>query len=278
MSLSYRLSITVLSIFLFLPSLSKAQAWGDVIGARFAGMNNASVALQGLWNVHSNPAGITQLNEPMAGINYNSRFMMNDLSTKSIALLYPVQWGKLAINMNYFGSALYHETKAGLVYARKLSKNLSAGIDLEYLSVTFGEGYGTSNKMTFGFGIQYAFSKVLTLGAYVFNPFGIRQDSMQSIAVPFLYRTGLAYTFSDKLLTSLETEYNSMLLNWNIKAGIEFKANRHFAFRTGVGLRQQVFSFGMGYRWKKFSFNVASTLHQQLGLSSQFSVTYTFRK
>lgn len=269
--------VLFLTLFLVCPLWINAQAWGDILGARMAGMNNTSVALQDLWNASANPAGIIGLKVPMVGINYSSKFSLKELSTKSIAGLYPVQWGVWAVNMNYFGSALYHETKASLVYARKLNKKLSAGVHLDYLTIAFGEGYGASSRMTFGVGIQYSISKDLTLGAYVYNPIGIRHDTLQSFTIPFLFRTGLAYAFSDLLLTTVETEYNSLLSFWNVRAGIEYHPNQRFAFRTGVGLRQEVFSFGMGYHWKQFAFDVASTLHQQLGMSPQFSVIYNFR-
>ncbi|MBN2638489.1 MAG: hypothetical protein JXR65_05320 [Bacteroidales bacterium] len=257
---------------------ASGQAWVDVQGARLSGMNYTSVAIQDFWNINSNPAGIAYLEKPGLGLNYSNRFSMKEMSTKSLAILWPVQWGVLAANVNYFGNSLYHETKAELVYARKLWSNFTAGIQLDYLNVAFGEGYGKNGRVTFGIGVQYVVLKDLTLGVYVYNPLDIRYDTLQSLDIPFLFRAGLAYNFSDQVLASLETERNIFLSYWNLRAGFEYKPDNHFAFRTGVGLYQETFSFGAGYKWRNFNFDIGSTFHQQLGLSSQFSVIYTFQQ
>ncbi|MBN2614977.1 MAG: hypothetical protein JXR71_04725 [Bacteroidales bacterium] len=265
-------------VIVLCPSSLHSQAWGEELGARIAGMNNTSVALPDFWNLHNNPAGIACLSVPAIGINYASRFSLKELSTKSLAMVYPVQKSVLGVTVDYFGYALYHEVKAGLVYSRKLGKRLSVGTQLDYLSVAFGEGYANRHRFTFGLGVQYAVTDELRLGASVYNPVGIRYDTLQSLVIPAVFRAGLAYSFSDQLLTTAELEKSSLLGYWNVRAGVEFRPNERFAFRAGTGFYREVFSFGMGYAWKNLKFDIASTVHQQLGLTSQFSILYTFRK
>lgn len=260
------------------PASVHAQAWGETLGARSTGMNNTSVALRDFWSLHNNPAGISDLHFPAVGINYASRFSMKELSTKTMAVIYPVQKSVLALDLNYFGYALYHEMKVGLAYGRRLGRRISAGIQLDYLSVVFGEQYGSHTKITFGVGVQYEASDDLTMGAYVYNPLNIRYDTLQSLSVPFVFKTGIAYSFSDQLLTTVEIEKNSLLNYWNVSAGAEYLLKKHFAVRVGTGLHQEVFSFGLGYQWKNLTVDLASTVHQQLGLTTQFSIFYTFRK
>ena len=268
-----------LTVFLIMILISEvqAQAWGETLGARSSGMNHCSVALTGFWNVRNNPAGIADFNTVSLGLNYADRFSMQQLSTQSLAAVIPVGWGVIAVDFNYYGYALYHEMSGGLVYARRLSKRLRAGIQLDYLHVAFGEGYGSSGRMTFGVGVQYDVSKNLTFGAYVYNPVSLEQDTLQNITVPFIFRTGLGYAFSEKLLTTVETEKNALLDYWNVRAGVEYRPDEKFAFRMGTGTHQEVFSFGMGYRWRNLMLDVSSTVHQQLGLSPQFSVIYSFQ-
>lgn len=267
-----------LFVFVLCPLSAQSQAWSNALGARIAGMNNTSVALHDFWSLHNNPAGMAYLNFPVVAINYASRFSMKELSTKTLAVAYPVQKSVVALDMNYFGYALYHEMKVGLAYGRRLGKYFSAGIQLDYLSVAFGEHYGSRSKVTFGLGVQSEVLENLTLGAYVYNPLGIRYDTLQSLTIPFVFRTGIAYSFSDRLLTTFETEKNSLLDYWNVRAGVEYIFNKNLAVRMGTGLHQEVFSFGLGYNWKNLTFDLASTVHQQLGLTTQISILYTFRK
>ena len=246
------------------------------VGAGSAGMGHCSVALSGFWNINNNQAGMALVKDFSVGINYEERFGMSSLSTKSIAVLYPTNWGVLGASMDYFGYSLYHEAKFGLAYARIIGSHLRTGLKLDYFQTAFGDHYGSDNDLTFEFGIQYDALKNLTLGGYVFNPVPNSNSEEVYYKLPFVYRFGLAYRFSKDLLVTVEVEKNSELSFFQFRTGVEYVVKNQFFFRTGLGTRQEIFTTGFGYKMKGLSFDIAATVHETLGISPQVSLIYSF--
>lgn len=267
----HRLILMLVIVFYF--SVSQAQTWGDIVGARSVGMGECSVALEDFWSLNNNPAGIADFKNLQTGINYSNRFLMKELSTKSIAGLFPVYHGVMAVSMQYYGYSMYREMTTSLVYGIRLTQKIVTGVQLQYINVAYGEGYGSRNHLTFGIGLQYNLTENMNLGVYIYNPVKERLG----IDVPFIFKMGMAYSFSKQLLTTLETEKNSFLPIWNLRAGIDYKPNKSFSFQTGLELVKEVFSFGFGYRWKNCMIHLSSLVNEQIGLSPQISVIYTYQ-
>lgn len=245
-------------------------------GAREAGMGRCSVALTGFWGIRNNQAGMALIKDFSVGINYESRFGMDQLSTKSLAALYPSRWGVVGMSMDYFGYSLYHEIRLGLAYARIFGSYLRVGVQLDYFHTAFGNNYGRSNNLTFELGLQSDLTDALTLGAYVFNPVPKKESAYAPIVFPMVFRLGIAYHFSKNLLITFETEKNSNFHYWLFRGGMEYVFREQFFFRAGLGTQQEIFSIGFGYKLKGLSFDLAATLHEALGVSPQVSLIYSF--
>ncbi|MBE0649596.1 MAG: hypothetical protein IH595_02030 [Bacteroidales bacterium] len=245
-------------------------------GARSAGMGQCSVALTGFWNINDNQAGMALVKDFSAGINYQERFGMGPLSTKSIAVLYPSHLGVLGASIDYFGYSLYHEAKFGLAYARFLSPNLRAGVKLDYFQTGYGDHYGSDNNLTFELGFQYDISRNLTLGGSVFDPVPKSNFRDVTFKLPFVYQIGVAYRFSKSLLATVEIERNSELSDFELKAGMEYSIENKYFFRTGLGTMQEIFTIGFGYKLKDLWVDIAAVVHQTLGISPQVSLIYSF--
>lgn len=248
----------------------------SVKGARYAGMGACSVALSGFWNINSNQAGMALVRKFSAGINYEERFGMSQLSTKSIALLYPARFGVVGASVDYFGYSLYHEIKFGLAYAKVITPHLRAGLKLDFFQTAFGDHYGGNNLLTFELGAQYDLSKDLTFGVDIFNPIPKSGSSEVYFKLPLIYRFGLAYRFSKNLLVTAEVDKNSGLLFYEVRAGVEYAVQNRYFFRVGLGSQQEIFTIGFGYKWKGLSFDLAAVVHQVLGISPQVSLIYPF--
>jgi len=248
----------------------------SVKGARYAGMGGCSVALSGFWNINSNQAGMARVRKFSAGINYEDRFGMSQLSTKSIAVLYPARFGVMGASLDYFGYSLYHETKFGLAYAKAITPHLRAGLKLDFFQTAFGDHYSGNNLLTFELGFQYDLSKNFAFGADIFNPIPKSGPSEVYFNLPLIYRFGLVYLFSKNLLVTAEVDKNSDLPFYEVRAGVEYAVRNRYFFRVGLGSQQEIFTTGFGYKWKRLSFDLAAVVHQALGISPQISLIYSF--
>ncbi len=271
-SLRFSFVITVLLLS------SVAQAGSELFpqSARSAGMCRSSVALTGFWNILNNQAGLATLERPTAGILYESKFSLNQLSNKTAAFAYPVKAGVLGVDFNYFGYQQYNEIKAGLLYARAFGRYLRMGLQLDYLQTTLGDGYGSKKNVTFEFGVQSDITSEITLGAYLYNPIRVNLSDYADERIPAILRFGITWHFSNTFLATAEAEKNSFYPKIIIRGGLEYSLKEKFYMRTGFSSGEEVFAIGFGLKLKGFRFDIAATMHQTLGFTPQASLTYAF--
>jgi hypothetical protein len=267
---------SVIIAILLLPSTLFAGGNLFPLGARNAGMCRSSVALTGFWNILNNPAGLATLENPTAGISYESKFNLQQLSNKTAAFAYPTGAGVLGVDFNYFGYRQYNEIKAGLVYARAFGSYLRMGLQLDYLQTTLGDGYGSKRNVTFELGIQSDITKEITLGAYLYNPIRVKLSDYADERIPAIFRFGMTWHFSKSFLATTEAEKSSFYPRVIIRGGLEYNLKKKFYMRTGFSSGEEVFAFGFGIYLKGLNVDIAAIMHQTLGFSPQASLTYTF--
>lgn len=256
------------------------------IGGRSAGVGSASSPLSDLWSVHNNQAGLGNLVRPAAGIYYENRFLVRELTLKAVAFVLPTRSGTFGVSFNSFGYTNYNEIKAGLAYGKKLGKVVSAGVQLDYLRTHIAENYGNKDAFTFEAGIQAELTKQLTMGIHLFNPIRVKIEKETDDRVPAVFKLGMAYKVSDKLIVAVETEKDSEFKPL-FRGGIEYQVAEMASARIGYSTLPStsgsdsfsiasVYSFGFGLNIGKFVIDLSSAWHQTLGWSPMVSLTYNF--
>ncbi|NTW31774.1 MAG: hypothetical protein HGB12_03980 [Bacteroidetes bacterium] len=243
------------------------------VGGRAAGMGNASVTFCDFWAIHHNQAGLTGVKAFSAGIYYENRFGLKNLGLKSGAIVYPTKSGVFGLSMTSFGYSMYNESKIGLAYAKAFGDRFSAGVQLDYLSTHIAENYGNSSAIAAEVGLIYKLNKNLSIGAHVYNPTKAKTASYNDERAPTIVKLGLAYSFSEKVTISVESD-KDIQYDPEIKAGIEYHPVKKLYFRTGISTNPVLNSFGFGLEFKNITFDFATSYHQTLGFTPQFSMIF----
>ncbi len=245
-------------------------------GGRSAAMSHASVALCDLWSVFNNQAALAEYNKIGFAICYDDPFLIDELSRKSAACIFPVGSGVFGLTYDYYGFLLYNEQKAGLAYSKILGKHISAGIQLDYLSTRIAEDYGSNNVFTFEAGILVNLNKKLKLGVHVFNPIRAKKSSKTNEKYDTVFKLGVRYYSTDKLIFCIEAEKQSVI-DVIIKAGTEYKVHKKAFLRFGISSNPFMYSFGFGLNFSKIKLDFASSVHAVLGYSPQISLSYKIK-
>ncbi|MBC8319684.1 MAG: hypothetical protein H8E34_03065 [Bacteroidetes bacterium] len=265
------------TLLVFTCSLN-SLASGDLypIGSRSAGMGRTSVAITDFWGAMNNQAGIALFNKPAVGVYYENHFLLNELSTKSVAGIVPTKFGVFGITYNHFGYRLYNNQKVGIVYARAFGNNLRIGLQLDYLQTALGNNYGKKGNVTFELGIQTDITEKITIGVWVFNPTMVVLADYDNEKLPAVYRLGFVWHISDIFLATVEAEKSTDINSVMFRGGLEYELNKRFFFRTGFSTRKEIFSFGFGMKFKHIVFNLSAIMHESLGFSPQTSLIFQF--
>jgi hypothetical protein len=246
------------------------------VGSRQAAMGGTSVSITDFWSIQNNQAGISLIDKIGVGIFYQSLFSVNELSCKSAAVMVPSKVGVLGLTFNHFGYELYNDIKIGLVYARSFGQYFRIGVQLDYISTTLGEDYGSTSNVTFELGIQSEVTQSLTIGAWVFNPIQVKLSDYNDESIPAIFKLGLAWEISDGFLASVEAEKNTNLTPVFLSAGLEYSLKEKFFFRGGLSTSEEIFSMGFGFKMKILRFDISAVMHNTLGFSPQGSLIFEF--
>lgn len=271
--LKYGFSIV---FFILLSNLLFAGGGIHPIGSRQAGMGRISVSITDFWSIQNNQAGIALINKISAGIYYESRFSISQLSSKTIAVLVPSKIGVLGLTFNHFGYELYSDMKIGLVYARSFGQYFRMGVQLDYLITSLGDNYGAKSTVTFEVGIQSDVTKNLTIGAWVYNPIQVKLADYANEKIPVIFRFGITWKITESFLAGIEAEENTNYGPIILRGGLEYALKEKFFFRGGFSTSEEIFSMGFGFKIKILKFDISAVMHNTLGFSPQGSMIFEF--
>jgi hypothetical protein len=245
-------------------------------GGRAAGMGNAAVTLYDFFALSHNQAGLARMEHKAVGVYFENRFLVEELSFGAAAFVMPTQSGVFGVSFTYFGFELYNETKIGLAYARDFGERFSAGLQLNYHNTGIGEDYGNKGNLTVEMGFIFQLTQQLSLGAHLFNPTLAKIGEFADERIPTIFKTGLSYTFSEKVIVAGEVE-KSINKNPSLKAGIEYHITEPLYIRMGVGTQPATNAFGFGLKLGSLNLDLATSYHHILGYSPQLSFVYYFK-
>lgn len=260
-------------LLIFLTQALKAQDVNP--GSRLASMGNAAAALQDVWSVQSNPAGIASLPRPVASVTYKKNFPGTSLSTQAGVFVCPVKTHVFGLAFQNFGFSDYSEMRLGFAYARRFGTSVQTALEFNYHQLSINS-YGSKGTFSINAGFQYKPAKELVIGAYVSNLSNASYDHGTGAVIPVELSVGVAYYFSEELLWAASVWGANHSSGADFRTGIEYCVLRQLAFRAGIGLRPLNQYAGLGYKIKHVEVDLAVSNHNVLGYTPQISLAYVF--
>lgn len=246
------------------------------VGARSAGMGNASVCLPDIYASFNNQAGLGFLNEAEAALVYENRYISSEINKMAVAVAVPIQKvGTFGVNVVRFGYAAYNENKFGIAYSRAFGEKISIGVQFNFMWLHIGDVYG--NRYT-GTGEISFLAKPLKnwwIGAHVYNLTRTPLADYQREKLNTIFKLGSAYHLKEKLIISAELEA-SLDYKPTFRFGFEYLPIKILFIRAGFNVYPIAPSLGAGILIKKLQLDFASSWQPVLGFCPQISMRYAF--
>jgi hypothetical protein len=245
--------------------------------ARTTGMAGAHVMLSDEWSGYSNPAGLSTCHAIRFGLTCENYYMVPELIKGSFSVAVPVKNGGFGFNYSTFGNSYYGESEASLSYGRSLGGKLRAGIGFNYLMINQPEGYGNLFAFIPSAGLQVIPVKSLVVGLFVFNPARQQFNPKGNITIPLIIRAGIGCKLGDEILFCLEAEKKPEEI-LRLYGGMEIVFEKIITLRFGASSGKcPVYSFGMGFRFRKMVTDLAVSRHPVLGFSPGLTIGYSIK-
>ncbi len=247
-------------------------------GSRSKGIGNVSVMLSDAWSGLNNPSGLAVQENITFAFHYENHFLLPEMGSEAFSFCVPTGSGTFALKYSCYGYHGYRESKTGLAYGKSFGEKLRAGIELNYLHIHQGEGYGNFHTVIPGMGIQLLPVANLIIALHIYNPAHQKFSNLNSEPVPVMIRAGAGYRMAEDVLVCFEMITRS----GNDPAfltGLEYLVSGSLYVRMGIRFGEYTqASFGIGFRLKSLQVDIAASKHNVLGYSPAVSIAYSLEK
>ena len=265
-----KISVSVLFIFFSLTA-SGGDPYRPSAGAGEAGTEYVCIMKNSFWSSFHNQATLAYNTSFSFGFNYENRFNISELGTRSAGVVIPAGKASLAVVYSHFGYTDFKRDMTGLACGMKLSNKISAGIQVDHFSEKASGEYDNNQSVTCEAGLLITPSENTRIGIHIFNPV---PNSLRKTSLPMSLRIGAGTYLNKSLFTGVEAEMSSgsKLI---IKTGFDYEAAQKFWLRGGFSTDNNSFSFGLGYLIKVVQLDIGFITHEKLGVTS--SVSFIFK-
>lgn len=237
-------------------------------------MGSTSVTGKGFWTSFNNQASLAFNKHISAGFNHVSRFGISELGIRSAGIVIPAGQSSIGFVYSNFGYTEFRRTMTGLACGLALSRDIAAGIQIDYLTENPSMDYPGRQSVTFEAGLLVTTPGSTVVGIHVFNPV---PNSLRKSNLPSTLTIGAGTELGNSLLGAAEIEMdqrNRALL----RLGCEYNPKRQLWLRTGFSTGNTSFSFGFGYHFRSIKLDLAFATHEKLGLTSSASIIFSTRR
>jgi hypothetical protein len=238
---------------------------------------NSSVADISRWSSFVNPASLVSYENLSFGFQYENRYFIDELSTKSISIAYPTKFVDIGFSGSYFGYSAYNEIMIGLGFARNFSDKFNLGVQFNYQTAYFLELNQYYGALFPQIGLTVNLSPTFTLGFSTFNPFQTQIDTeMSSVQLASVFSIGCTYNFSNDLLMRFQLD-KELSSTYRFAGGLEYTILELFVFKAGAYDNQYLVPcIGFEISLPKMNLNINTELHPLLGLINSCSLAFSF--
>jgi hypothetical protein len=193
----------IVSGFIFFLSLNgfAGNPYGAVAGAREAGMADVFTIHTDIWSAFSNQANLAFNKSLSFGFNYENRFGIAELATRSAGVIVPAGRMSFAAVYSCFGYSDFKREMAGLACGMPLSEIIAAGIQIDYFSEKATGEYHNNQSITCEAGIIISTSENVKIAIHLFNPV---PNSIRRSDMPAGLKAGIALNLNKEFSAGLD--------------------------------------------------------------------------
>lgn len=255
-------------------NLATAQTGNYESGAKSAAIAHASVTLSDEWAIFNNIGALSSQEDLKAFVSHKIPYGLNELSTSTLGIVYPITNGSIGLGIFRFGGELLNEHRVNIGYSSKVGL-ASLGINLSYYQLHIEDG-GTSNTFMIDFGGRFQITPALVFGAHISNVNQAKTQESEDSKIPTYMKAGVSYLPTSSLILNLDIE-KSLDTPLRAKLGLEYMVIDKLYLRTGLVNQPLNSSFGIGYSVHKTTIDYAYSIHPELGGTHQLSLSYNIK-
>lgn len=240
-----------------------------------------SVGMGGNEAVHSilfNPALVALTAENSLRFTCSNRYALKELNTINGSIYLFNKYLPAGLDFFSFGYDAYRETLFRISLGKQLNEKWVLGVSFQYALLQTELYEQSPARLSTDIGIVYLPVDNLLIGLSIVNlpsvAVGNKSAEIEDF-ISYLIQTGFRWEIINNMFISSTLE-SSRETKIAAAFGLEYLLFDSFAVRAGVGGKPFLPSFGMGYRFSRFTVDTAVAYHAVLGVSTGIGLIFSF--
>ena len=268
----------IISAFTFILSFQFLHAQISNIIPSSNAIAQTSVADSHNWTAFNNPAMLGYVENPEIGIEFENRYLLSELSTKTCQLALPSNLMNTGLSFSHFGYSLYHEMMFGLGFSRNFSDKFAMGMQFNYYAAFFSASNSYHGAFLPQVGLSVKLSPKFNLAFHSFNPFQINIRTEYVVKrIPSIFSMGTEYFFTPEVVWRTQTD-KEVSSNYRVATGFEYQMLQNLNVKLGAYSSDYLVPcLGFGFKTGAFLVDLNCEQHPLLGLNTNAAIKYKFR-
>lgn len=176
----------------------------------------------------------------------------------------------LGLIITHYGNGDYYRIFTGMGSAVTLTKDVSLGVQVDYIMEKSAGDYRDVSHLTFEAGMTIVLSSSLTFGLHLFNPLTPVNTLPSSInaGIEWKHTEDLSVVFEASKVTDEPL---------SVQGGISWNVLNRLTLRTGYMSSPSSFSFGLGYIYGSLQTDAGFMANSLTGITSSVSFIWNIR-
>jgi hypothetical protein len=266
-----------LSMFILILMHELAVAQISTVLPSSLSIANTSVSDTRNWMAFDNPANLGYVEQPEFGFQFENKYIISELSTKSLQVGLPTKLLNVGVSLSHFGFSLYNEMLVGVGFARNYSDKFSMGLQFNYYAAYFNSSNSYRGAFLPQVGLSVRLSPTFNLGFQTFNPFQTNiQTELAVKKLPSVFSLGTEYFFSKELVWRSQVD-KEMSSNYRFATGFEYQVVDVLGIKMGAYQADYLVPcLGIDLNTKNLRFDLNCDIHPLLGIAPFAAVKYRF--
>ena len=229
-----------------------------------------------IYSMHTENPALLPHTDNQLSISYKNHFLTHELNSWKGSFSSRTPWFTTGISLAGYGYEHYNYLALGGSLGRSLSPSVAVGIGVNLLSLYYAGCEGRKNNVTVRTGAVFDPNTNFRISCWMDNPFqsGFPNEHGDEEKLPTVIYGGFLLFLTENTQWSVEVE-NGDFSTWRIKSGFEY-AIKSFAIRCGAFGKPVVPTFGVGFSFSDFAFDISGQYHNLLGISLSCGLQWKF--
>ena len=225
-----------------------------------------------------NPSLSALVTDKQLNISYKNHYWTNELSAWRCSFSSPAPWFAAGVSFAGYGYEHYNCFSLEGNLGKNLSPSFAVGAGVNVYSLYYTGCEGRKNNLAVRAGVSFRREEKWLVSCWIANPvqtgFYNRHDEKEKL--PVQISGGFRLSLTEETQWSAEVE-NDDFSYWRVKTGFEYRT-KSFAVRCGAFGKPVIPTFGIGFFFSDFSFDLSGQYHNLLGVSVSCGLKWKFGK